>query len=248
MRVFLCLFFLGFLMALPVSARAGDSCTPKDLAGAMPKVWATHGDSAQSRPACADLIKGQFSLYVTLTGQLAPATADNLLRRFGAVSALHGLPYWSFSEGRRETLIRDAVPVSGTGEQMPASDFALSDMKNGSDLFFRQTDNRSASGVIYRMRVLEHAQHRLLIAVENTSPVKFLFMTLFQPGDLQTVYLLEQAKDRTWRYYNLSGIRGSSWATGSGSEKSYMSRALSMFAHFAGHEVADVPPTLDQKA
>ena len=47
-------------------------------------------------------------------------------------------------------------------------------------------------------------------------------MTLFQPGDLQTVYLLEQAKDRTWSYYNLSGIRGSGFATGQGSEKSYM--------------------------
>lgn len=247
MRVFFCLIFLGFLMTSSPSARAGEACTAKDLAGAAPKVAAWHSNG-QGQPACAGLLKGNFSLYVTLSGRIAATTADSLLQRFGAVSALRGLPYWSFSENKRETLVRDAFPVTSAGDPNAATDFAIEEMKKGSDLFYRQTDNRSANGVVYRMRVLEHAPHRLMIAVENASPVRFLFMTLFQPGDLQTVYLLEQAKDRTWSYYNVSGIRGSSMATGQGSEKSYMSRALSMFSHFAGREIADTPPALDQKA
>lgn len=248
MRVLFLLILLGFTMAFSPTAEAGQSCTMKNRAGATPEVSAWHGNNAGGLPACASLLKGDFKLYVTLTGRLAAASAEKMLQRFATVSGLRDLPYWSFSENRRETLIREAVPVTDKGEPIPASDFALNDMKNGNDLFFRQTDNRSAGGVVYRMQVLEQAPHRLLITVENTSPVKFLFMTLFQPGDLQTVYLLEQAKDRTWGYYNLSGIRGSSWATGQGSEKSYMSRALSMFAHFAGREIANAPPALGQKA
>jgi hypothetical protein len=246
MRVFFCLVFLGFLMTLSPTAEAATSCTANSHAIA-PAVSVWHKDDG-NQPACAGLLKGNFSLYVTLTGRLAAATADGLLQRFGAVSALRGLSYWSFSENRRETLIRDAFPVNIAGDRNSSSDFNVEEMKNGADLFFRQTDNRSASGVVYRMRVLDHAPHRLMIAVENASPVRFLFMTLFQPGDLQTIYLLEQAKDKSWSYYNLSGIRGSSMATGSGSEKSYMSRALSMFAHFAGREIADKPPMFDQKA
>lgn len=247
MRVLFFLIFLGFIMSYTPSAQAQSACAAKVSSGTAPAVKAWPGGDARGLPTCAGLLKGNFSLYVTLTGRLAAASAEEMLQRFGAVSSLRGLPYWSFSESRRETMIRDAFPVIDS-ERKAGSDFTVDAMKKGSDLLYRQTDNRSAGGVLYRMRVLEREPRRLLIAVENASPVRFLFMTLFQPGDLQTIYLLEQAKDRTWSYYNLSGIRGSSWATGQGSEKSYMSRALSMFAHFAGQAVPDAPPAFDQKA
>lgn len=247
MRILSCLIFLSFLMSISPSAQAQSICTIKTSLEAIPDVAAWHKDDAR-KPDCAGLLNGDFSLYVSLVGKLPAANSDDILERFGAVSLLRGLPYWSFSENRRETMIRDAFPVTSAGKKTSGSGFTIKEMMAGHDLFYRQTDNRSAEGVTYRMRVMEHAPHRLLIAVENVSSVRFLFMTLFQPGDLQTVYLLEQAKDRTWRYYNLTGIRGSGWTTGHGSEKSYMSRALSMFSHFAGMTVADTPPLLGQKA
>src|SRR5690242_12726077 len=100
MRVLFFLIFLGFLMTSSPSARAGDACTAKGLAGVAPKVSSLRGDG-HVQPPCAGLLQGNFSLYVTLTGKLAATGADDLLERFGTISALQGLPYWSFSENRR---------------------------------------------------------------------------------------------------------------------------------------------------
>jgi hypothetical protein len=83
-------------------------------------------------------------------------------------------------------------------------DFALPELRGGKDLYFAQRDNRAAGDVIYRMQVREVSLTRLVIAIENVSPVRRFMLTLFNPGDLQSLHFLEREGPNIWSYYGLA--------------------------------------------
>jgi hypothetical protein len=64
-------------------------------------------------------------------------TSDALLRRFGAISTLKGLQYWSVTEGGCRMLITDA----GQDLDHRRPDVTLAEMRSGKDLYFAQSDN-----------------------------------------------------------------------------------------------------------
>src|ERR1700712_3882025 len=60
-------------------------------------------------PACLGWDGPSPTLLVAITGRLhAPGGADTLLERFGAVSRIKGVRYWSVTERVWKTLILDA--------------------------------------------------------------------------------------------------------------------------------------------
>src|SRR5262245_63378838 len=68
-------------------------------------------------PACTGLTAKGDGVLVAVAGSFAfTGSADDLLERFGAVSALKGLKYWSVTEGGWRTLItrrpRSKAPTS----------------------------------------------------------------------------------------------------------------------------------------
>ena len=68
-------------------------------------------------------------------------------------------------------------------------------MSQGDELYFAQSDSRSSGQVVYRMRVLERRPERLVVSVDNVTPVRLFLLTLFAPGDLQSTFFLERLSE-----------------------------------------------------
>ena len=58
---------------------------------------------------------------------------DGLLSRFGAISTLAGLQYWSHTENGWRTLITQATALDGSDPTRPRGDFTVTEMMGGLD-------------------------------------------------------------------------------------------------------------------
>jgi hypothetical protein len=158
-----------------------------------------------------------------------------LLGRFGAISAMRGIRYWSVTEGDWRVLIEDAFAVDVPGSMQRRPDFAPQDMTSGAQLYFVERDNRSGL-VTYRMRVLEAGRDRISITTENVTPVRALGFTLFPPGSLRAAYVVQRADSRTWSFYGLSTTGEDASMLAGLSESSYVNRATALYGYFSsGH-------------
>jgi hypothetical protein len=82
----------------------------------------------------------------------------------------------------------------------------------------------------------------LVVALENVTPIKFLMMTVFAPGDVQSVHFLTRTPLGVWSYYGLART-GVSVASFLGlNDASYVNRALALYAHFTGVAIEPVRP------
>ena len=186
-------------------------------------------------PACTGWTAKSGGVLVALAGRFPySGSIDGLLARFGAISALGGIQYWSVTEGGWRTLITHATALDGPEATHPRADFTLTEMKSGHDLYFAQTDNRASGEIVYRMRVREIGPGGLVVAIENASPVSRFLITLFDPGDLQAVHYLARKGPDVWSYYGLAWA-GESMPSRLGiGEASYANRAQALYRHFVG--------------
>lgn len=185
-------------------------------------------------PSCVGWQDPRFSLLTALAGRFAfEGTAEELLAKFGAQSAWRGILYWSATDKRWEVLIEDAAALEAADPERRRPDFALAELESGAELYFLQVDNRSSSPVVYRMRVLDIEPDRLVIAIENVSTVWLFIFPIYNPGDLQSTYIMRRLAPGTWGYYSLTGVRERSLLTG-GNDASYLNRAAAIFRHLIG--------------
>jgi hypothetical protein len=163
-----------------------------------------------------------------------------LLARFGAISSLTGVRYWSETEQSWQTLIMVAYSVVDAAGTARRGDFRPEEMLPDVALYSVERDNRSSRNVIYRMQVLERAQDRVVVSIANVSPVSRYLVTLFAPGELQTTYFLDRLGADDWGYYALSGAT-TGLLTG-GHPASWINRAIAFYRHFAGIPTELEPP------
>jgi hypothetical protein len=246
---------LAVLLFLPGLASAADGPNPPcgtppspayPAIGAPPvtAIWkAGDRDLRWTPAACMGWRDAKFKLLVALAGSLrGPRSADEMLARFGAVSALAGIRYWSVSDARWQTLIASTAALQGPSLDRRRRDFLPAEMKDGADLFFSQQDNRSSNDVVYRLRVREAASERLVIEMENVTAVRFFVVSLFAPGDLRSVYFLDRTGADGWNYYSLTRIGPGAFAWAQDHENSYVNRAVALFRHIAGIPTDQEPP------
>jgi hypothetical protein len=125
-------------------------------------------------------------------------------------------------------LILDASAVVGAGHQR-RGDFSLAEIQSGQALYFEQQDNRSSGQVVYRAKVQELSQDRMVIAIQNVTGVRLFLLTLFDPGDLQSLYILQRLSPGVWGFYSLTGVR--EVALTSSQPASYVNRAVAIYRH-----------------
>jgi hypothetical protein len=113
-------------------------------------------------------------------------------------------------------------------------------MTAGRDLYFAQKDNRSAGEIVYRMQVRELSATRLVVAVDNLSPVERFGLTLFKRGDLRSLHFLERQDKNVWRYYGLAWAGETTAARLALPQASYVNRAKALYDYLAG--LAPQPP------
>jgi uncharacterized protein DUF6675 len=244
---------LGF--ALPCTASANEGPAPP-CAGTPRPPYAKLGEAPHLQvfrpadlhsdwppPECAGLMSHRPRLLVALAGQFrSEDTLDMLLQRFGAISALPNVRYWSISDRRWELLISRATALNGPRLESPRSDFTVEDLKSGGDLYFAQKDNRSAELIIYRMQVRDLTSRGFFVEMENLTPVIYLMMEVYPAGSMRSSLFLDQREAGSWYYYSLTEVGANASPLLPIHEKSYINRAVALFRHIARIPTDQEPP------
>lgn len=181
------------------------------------------------------------TLLVAIAGRLhEPRGADAVLARFGAVSRIKGVRYWSVTDQAWQILIHDAFAVTDAAGTIRRGDFRPEELRPGVAVYLAERDGRSSGTVIYRMRVIERTPDRIVVNVVNASPVRVFLATLFAPGELQTTYFLDRLGPDDWGYFGLWGVT-TGLLTG-GHAASSINRAMALYRHFGGMPDEQKPP------
>lgn len=203
------------------------------------QVWGKTSLATWTPPACTGWANAS-DLLVALSGSFSHAgSADELLKRFGAVSTLRGIQYWSVTDKAWRVLVTDAAALLRPGSKDRRPDFAAAEMKVGQDLYFAQHDSRSTGEVVYRMRVREARADHIVLELENVTPVRAFIVTLFKPGDMKFLYFLHRRAGGTWGIYALLAANSS---RAEGNEASFINRVAAYYRHFIGVPTDGSPP------
>ena len=145
-----------------------------------------------------------FSTLITTAARFRyPAGAEGLLRRHRSYFKTRGTQYSSTTHQKWQTLIVSAHSLSGPGAGQRRQDFELSELQEGTTLYLEQTDNLSGKG-IFRMHITKASADRIVFDVENVSSMRYFMVTLFPPGEMQSIYFLDREPDGVWRYYSMA--------------------------------------------
>jgi hypothetical protein len=190
------------------------------------------GWSAASRAKLIVVVAGSFRFQ---------GTTEDLLARLGSVSSHRNIRYWSTTDKAWRPTALDAVALLRPDRKSERSDFSPSEMSEGSELYYWWNDSRSGS-IIHRMNVRERRPGRIVIAIENVSPVRALVFTLFGPGMLQTVEFLEQRGPNLWGLYLITRVSANASALAFEHDASYVNRAVALYRYIAGMQTDQEPP------
>jgi len=184
-------------------------------------------------PGCIGWGDGRYRSVIALAGRIAGTDEATLKSRIGAISRMRGLKYWSVTENAWRELIKDAHALAGPGGSR-RDDFAAEDVRTGAEMYFVEEDNRSSAPVTYRVRVLQATSDRIVVEVDNTSPVESMLVTLYPPGALRTVYVFAKLDSTSWGLYLLAASTAAASPMVRLARDSSVNRARAMFGHFAG--------------
>jgi hypothetical protein len=210
---------------------------------AIVKSWSESAFGRDWRPpACTGWTAVGFTTLVTTDARFRNASeAEGLLRRIGTISALAGVRYWSTTHKRWRTLVVDAYALTALQPGQRRADFTPDDMKEGNVLYFEQVDNLSGKGT-YRMHIAKASADRLVIDVENVSTMRYLFIPILHPGEMQSVCFLDRESNTVWRYYSIVRTGKSANRLIAGNESSAVNRAVAFYRSLVGIPTDQEPP------
>ncbi|HUK17085.1 MAG TPA: DUF6675 family protein [Bryobacteraceae bacterium] len=211
---------------------------PYPAADAAPsvRVW-EHSD--WTPPACTGWARVESATLVATTARFHnPGGSEALRRRLAAVSALAGLLYWSTTHQKWQPLIVDAYALTAADGPRRA-DFVPGDVAAGRSLYALQEDTLLGK-VVYETRIATAESGRLVFVTRNAGPIQYFGLTLFRPGDIQSVCFLDRDSTDVWRYYAIARIpKGASLLIQSAS---LINRATALYRYLAGIPADREPP------
>ncbi len=92
------------------------------------------------------------------------------------------------------------------------------------------------------MRITEVGQDRIVFDVENVTTMRLFFLTLFSPGEMQSIYFLDREPDGMWRFYSMVRTGKDASKLTIGHEASSINRAVAFYRHLAGIPTDREPP------
>ncbi len=210
---------------------------------AVVKSWSKSADNWDWRPpACTGWTATGFTTLVATVARFAHTSeANGLLRQIGAISELAGVRYWSTTHKNWRVLIVDAHALTSLQSNQRRDDFTPEEMTEGKILYFEQVDNISGKG-IYRMRIAETSADRVVFDIENVSTVRYHYITVFHPGEMQSIYFLDRESENIWQYYSIMRIGKNANQTMTGNKSSAVNRAVAFYRHLVGIPSDQEPP------
>jgi len=199
--------------------------------------WLLDGHQDGPRPDCTGLRTREFELLVRVTASFSSALdATGLLARMGAVSALKGMPYWSFTEKKRQALIRESYAIDRPATMTPRADYSPAELRSGAELYFAQSDNRAATLMPYSLQLLPSGPQQLMLRVENVADLRYMGFKVVAAREMQWAVLLEPLGNGRWGYRSLQGICHLGMGRAEQHRLSNLSRCVAMFDHLAGRQ------------
>jgi hypothetical protein len=193
-------------------------------------------------PECTGWAEVGFATLVTIAARFPHASeAEGLLRHIGAISELAGMRYWSTTHKQWRALIVNAYALTDSKSGRRREDFTSKELKEGGVFYFEQVDNLSGKA-IYRMHIVEASASRLVFDVENVSTMRYYFIPILHPGDLQSMYFLDRESDKVWRFYSI--VRTGKNVNGliAENESSSVNRAVAFYRSLVGIPATQEPP------
>jgi hypothetical protein len=193
-------------------------------------------------PACTGWAATGFTTLVTIAARFRYTEGEEgWLRHIGAISELTGIRYWSTTHKQWQTLIVEAHALTGSQAGQQREDFTSDEVKEGKTRYFEQVDNLSGTAT-YRLHVAEASADRVVFDVENVSRMRYLFIPVFDPGEMQSVYFLDREADSVWRYYSIMRTGKNANGLIARNESSAINRAVAFYRLLAGIPTAQEPP------
>jgi hypothetical protein len=193
-------------------------------------------------PACTGWAALGFTTLVTTAARFrSTAKAEDLLRHIGAISELAGMCYWSTTHKQWQTLIVDAYALTDSQSRQRRKDFGPDEMKQGAMLYFEQVDNLSGKG-IYRLQIVEASENRIVFDIDNVSTMRYLFIPILHPREIQSIYFLDRESDNVWSFYSIVRTGKNANRLIAGNESSAVNRAVAFYRHLVGIPTAQEPP------
>lgn len=209
---------------------------------ALVQSWLRGGRQDGALPDCSGLRTQDVELLVRVTARFAsPQDAAAMLGRLGMVSSLKGMAYWSYSEKKRQPLIRESFAVDHPGSMKPRADFSAAELRSGAALYFAQSDNRAATLVPYSLQLLSAGPDRLALRVENVGDLRFMGLKVVGAHEMQWLMALEPLANGHWGYRSLLGICHLGVGGAEQHRLSNLARSVAMFDHLTGRQT-DIEP------
>jgi hypothetical protein len=179
--------------------------------------------------------------WITVASVLRTADSpSSLIERFGAISQLRGVQYWSTTDHKWRPLVSTASAIAGPKSRQRRADYSAAELAAGSDLYYQVTDTRSGHATTYRLRLRENQHGRLVLETSNVDAITQWGITLYAPNGLDTWYYLDERSPSVWAYYSITRIHPSSFLA-EGHEKSFINRAVALYRHYL-HLPTDAEP------
>ena len=139
-----------------------------------------------------------------------------------------------------QPLIVDAAALDGpTGARR--KDFSADEVTVGATLYVEQQDNLLGTAA-YLVRVLQATPDRLVFGTQNSSTIRYLGLTVANPGTIQSITFLTRESKDVWRYYSLARTGAAVSLLTGGHEASLINRAVATFRYLAGIPADREPP------
>jgi len=228
-----------------VCALAGAPAYPSPDAPPTIRIW--QGKELEQvnwhAPSCTGWPdESRSRLIVTLSGSFhfdGPMSA--LLARVGTISALRSIQYWSTTDKKWGPLSNDASALTGPDSKSRRADFSASELVKGAELYYWEDDTRTGPAV-YHLRVFESAPERFIMSSENVTPIRRYWFTLFKPGALKSVLVIEHVAPGIFGAFVLNRSGDGASALTAGHESSYVNRAAALYRELAGIKTDQEPP------
>jgi len=221
---------------------AGEVFPPYPAVDAPPKVEIWESEAKWVPPDCTGWKTPGFGMLVVTAGRFrVPSGAAGLLRRIGAISELQGVRYWSTTHQSWQTLIAGASALEDSTGAHHRKDFAPGELTTGRTLYFEQEDNLTGLAT-FRLHVQSASADRVVFETENVTTMRYLFMPLFRPGEVQSIYFLDRESEDVWRYYSISRTAPGPSSLVTGHDASSINRAVALYRHLAGIPTDQEPP------
>ncbi len=221
----------------PSCAFAGEAAplVPAPPGEAQPSVAVWSADADDPHAGCDGVSFQSTKLAVVMRGRFRfDGQLDDLIGRLGAISTLSHLRYWSVTDKRWLELISEAYALQGPRADKPRGDFSAAELRQVRPVYYLQRDNRSSRPVIYRLQLDVRDPSDAVAEIENVTAVRYLMVTLFPPGALQTHIHVRRVGVHTWETLIVDRVGATASFLATGHDESYVNRTAAIFRHIAG--------------